>query len=104
VLADVVRDVTRLTQTPPDLAGMMVLGVIGAVSSRRVDVAIGRTHVEPMNLYGAVVSDSGTRKGPALRAVLALSMRCNRDFAERLSRRSSGRRNGGSSQRNGSSG
>ena len=71
VLADMVRDVAAVTQTPPDLAGTMALGVVGAVCSRRVDVEIGRTHVEPLNLYCAAVAASGERKGPALRAMLA---------------------------------
>jgi hypothetical protein len=71
VLANMVNDVARVTQTPPDLAGLMALGVIGFVCSRRVDVAIGSTHIEPLNLYCACVAESGARKGPAQRAVTA---------------------------------
>jgi hypothetical protein len=71
VLAAMVDDVVRVTQTPPDLAGLMVLGVVGFVCSRRVDVAIGSTHIEPLNLYCACVAESGARKGPAQRAVTA---------------------------------
>jgi hypothetical protein len=75
VLADMVRDVAAVTQTPLDLAGSMGLGVLGAAGSRRADVAIGLTsnptHVEPLNLYIACVAASGTRKGPAQRAMSA---------------------------------
>jgi replicative DNA helicase len=71
VLANKVRDVARVTQTPPDLAGTVGLATIAASGARRVDVAIGTTHVEPVNLYGACVAESGTRKGPAQRAMSA---------------------------------
>jgi replicative DNA helicase len=73
LLADQVREVARVTQTPPDLAGTSGLVVTSASVSRRVDVAIGLpdnpTHLEPLNLFGACVSASGTRKGPAQRAM-----------------------------------
>jgi hypothetical protein len=68
-LRDRVVDVSRVTQTPPDLAATCGLVVVGSLGARRVDVAIGRTHIEPVNLYGAVISESGTRKGPAQRAM-----------------------------------
>jgi hypothetical protein len=69
VLRDQVRDVSRVTQTPPDLAASSGLVVVGSVGARRVDAAVGRTHIEPLNLYGATVAESGTRKGPAQRAM-----------------------------------
>jgi replicative DNA helicase len=69
VLADKVRDVARVTQTPPDLAATSALVAVAAVAARRVDVAIGRTHSEPVNLYAATIAESGTRKGPAQRAI-----------------------------------
>ena len=69
VLRDQVLDVSRVTQTPPDLAATSAVVVVAAVAARRVDVAIGRTHIEPLNLYGATIAESGTRKGPAQRAI-----------------------------------
>jgi Protein of unknown function (DUF3987)/Bifunctional DNA primase/polymerase, N-terminal/Primase C terminal 1 (PriCT-1) len=71
VLADVVVDIATVTQTPVDLAGLGVLTVIGAMGARRIDVAIAQTHIEPLNLFAAVVAGSGERKGPVLRAVLS---------------------------------
>jgi hypothetical protein len=71
VLANKVRDVARVTQTSADLAATAGLVVAASVGARRVDVAVGTTHVEPVNLYGAIISESGTRKGPAQRAMSA---------------------------------
>jgi replicative DNA helicase len=70
VLADFILDQSSLTQTPPDLSALLVLGVLGASCARRVDVAIGRTHVESLNLYIMAVAESGERKGPPMRAAL----------------------------------
>jgi replicative DNA helicase len=71
VLGDRVRDVARVTQTPPDLAGTCGLVTVAAAGARRVDVMIGTTHVEPVNLYALCVAESGTRKTPAQRAMSA---------------------------------
>jgi hypothetical protein len=67
VLRDMVCDVARVTQTPPDLAAVAGLVNIGAIGARRFDVAIGTSHKERINIFGAVVAESGTRKGPAQR-------------------------------------
>jgi hypothetical protein len=70
-LGDRVRDVARVTQTPPDLAATCGLVTVAAAGARRVDVMIGTTHVEPVNLYALCVAESGTRKTPAQRAMSA---------------------------------
>jgi hypothetical protein len=76
VLADVITDIARVTHTPLDFAGLGTLLVVSTLASRRVDVAIGPTlpritHIEPLNLYGMLIANSGERKGPVHRAVLA---------------------------------
>ena len=75
VLAEHVDDVARVTQVPPDLPGAAALGVVAASVARRAVVALGDgatpTHVEPLCLYVAAVSPSGTRKSAALRDMLA---------------------------------
>jgi hypothetical protein len=70
-LAEVVSDIATVTHTPVDFAGLGVLAVLSTLVSRRVDVAIGRTHVEPLNLYLMLIANSGERKGPVHRATLA---------------------------------
>ena len=69
MLANQIADVAAATQTPPDLAGTMGLAVLAYLGSRRVDVAVGSTHHEPLNQYCAAIAASGTRKGPAQRAM-----------------------------------
>src|SRR5438034_5792456 len=75
VLADQVADVARVTQVPTDLPGAIALGVVAACAARRAVVALGDgptpTHVEPLCLYVAAVSPSGTRQRAALRDMLA---------------------------------
>jgi hypothetical protein len=70
-LAEVVSDIATVTHTPVDFAALGVLAVLSTLASRRVDVAIGRTHVEPLNLYLMLTANSGERKGPVHRATLA---------------------------------
>jgi hypothetical protein len=70
-LAEVVSDIATVTHTPVDFAALGVLAVLSTLASRRVDVAIGRTHVEPLNLYLMLIANSGERKGPVHRATLA---------------------------------
>jgi hypothetical protein len=76
VLAHVIIDIASATHTPLDFAGLGTLLVLSTLASRRVDVAIGPTparitHIEPLNLYGMLIANSGERKGPVHRAVLA---------------------------------
>ena len=70
-VADMVQDVAQVTKVPPDLPALVGLGAVAAAGARRALVAIGGTHTEPLNLYTAPVAESGERKGPMLRAMLA---------------------------------
>jgi hypothetical protein len=71
ILAEVVTDIATVTHTPVDFAALGTLAVMSTLASRRVDVAIGRTHVESLNLYLMLIANSGERKGPVHRATLA---------------------------------
>jgi hypothetical protein len=71
VLRAVVEDIAQVHQVPLDMPGVLVLGAISGLCARRLDVAIGQSHVEPLNLFCLAVGISGLRKGPALRDVLA---------------------------------
>ena len=52
------------TQTPRDLAAMVVLGVLAAACSRRAVVEVTADWSEPLNLYIVPAMASGTRKSP----------------------------------------
>lgn len=53
--------VSRSTQTPPAMAVLCALGVLGTLLQRRYVVDLG-THTEPLALWTVSVSPSGTRK------------------------------------------
>lgn len=82
-LAEVVRDIAEVVQVAPDFPAVGVLITLGAAVARRGIVAIGNTHEEPFNLYGAVVAASGGRKSPVQRAVTAPMVARERELQQR---------------------
>jgi hypothetical protein len=70
-LARLATSVVKTHQVPLELFAPMLLAVVAAAAARRVEVAVGSTHREPLNLYVAIASDSGEKKGPALREAKA---------------------------------
>ncbi|WP_326671251.1 YfjI family protein [Streptomyces sp. NBC_01257] len=67
-LGDMVADVAEETQTPPDLAGCLALGVLATAAGGRATVCVRGHWREPVNLYTAVALPPGNRKS----AVFAL--------------------------------
>lgn len=61
-LADFVAAEAAATQTPPDLAGALVLATVSACAGGRIRVQASPGWVEPTNLYAAAVLGSGERK------------------------------------------
>jgi hypothetical protein len=61
-LRDYVEAVATASQTPVDLAGMLVLSAIATACARRMVVVVSPDHVEPVNLFVAVAMPSGSRK------------------------------------------
>jgi hypothetical protein len=66
-----VRALAEFTQTPEDLAGMLVLGVLGAGLARKFRVCPRSGWEEPTNLYAVVALPSGNRKSAVFAEVLA---------------------------------
>ncbi|MBA4256934.1 MAG: hypothetical protein C0445_13775 [Polaromonas sp.] len=58
---DMVAAVAKSTQTPTAISVLCALGVLATLLQRRFDVDCG-THTEPLPIWGASVSPSGTRK------------------------------------------
>jgi len=58
---DMVAAVSRSTQTPTAISVLCALGVLGTLLQRRFEVDTG-THTEPLPVWCASVSPSGTRK------------------------------------------
>jgi len=62
LLARYAKSLAKSYQVAPDLAAGAVLGMAAASAAGRGAVAIGDTHVEPLNLYIAPVAPPGERK------------------------------------------
>ena len=58
---DMVAAVAKSTQTPTAISVLCALGVLATLLQRRFEVDCG-THTEPLPIWGASVSPSGTRK------------------------------------------
>ncbi len=58
---DMVAAVAKSTQTPTAIGVLCALGVLGTLLQRRYEVDTG-THTEPLAIWAASVSPSGTRK------------------------------------------
>jgi hypothetical protein len=61
-LADYIGTLAKSHQVAADLIAGAVLGMAAAAAAGRAEVAIGNTHVEPLNLYLAPVAPPGERK------------------------------------------
>jgi replicative DNA helicase len=66
-VGDYVSAVACVHQVSADLVAAAALGTLAAAGAGRVEVEIGSTHVEPVNLYIAPVADPGERKAQVLR-------------------------------------
>ena len=62
VLGDYVRELAATNQVPLDIPACAALGTLHAAIARKVEVQIGETHREPLNIYLAPTAGSGERK------------------------------------------
>lgn len=70
VMRDMVRAVARSKQVPEDLPAVLGLAAVSTLVAPYLQIQRGTGWSEPLNLYGAVVMDSGTGKTPAERDVM----------------------------------
>lgn len=66
-LGEMVNAVSKATETPVELAGMLGLAVVAACIAGKVTVSPEPGYVEPLNIYAAVGMESGNRKTAVLR-------------------------------------
>jgi replicative DNA helicase len=82
-IRNMVKAVSRETETPVDLAAMLGLAVLSTACSRHIVVAPRRTkYVEPLNTYSITVLPSGARKTPVFNAMSAPVMAYERELAK----------------------
>ena len=68
-VAEYVTALADSTQTPPDLAAMLVLAALATAAGRKVNVLVRPGWLEPLNLYLTVAMAPGTRKSPVFARV-----------------------------------
>jgi hypothetical protein len=74
--------VSEATQTPPDLAGVLVLAVTGAALAKKVRVQVRPGWDEPLNLWGVVAAPPGDRKTAVVAQVRAPVDEAQRQLAD----------------------
>jgi replicative DNA helicase len=62
-----VEAVAEETQTPPDLPGVLFLGVLATAAGGRAEVEVQAGWTEPLNLYAVPALDPGSRKSAVVR-------------------------------------
>ena len=65
-LGEMVTAVSRATETPIELPGMLGLAVAAACIAKKVTVSPEPGYIEPVNIYTAVAMESGNRKTAVL--------------------------------------
>ena len=74
--------VTKFLQTPPDLAGCLVLTALSTAAGGRAVVEVRPGWHEPVNLYVVVALPPGERKSPAFKALTAPILDAERRLVE----------------------
>jgi hypothetical protein len=83
-LAEWVEAEAQATQTPPDLAGMLVLAIAAAAVARKFRVQVRSRWSEPLNLFTVVALPPGERKSAVFADAIAPVRAVERAEIERL--------------------
>jgi replicative DNA helicase len=79
---DMASAVTTFLQTPPDLAGCLVLAALSTAAGGRAVVEVRPGWREPVNLFVVVALPPGERKSPAFKALTAPLLAAERALIE----------------------
>ena len=79
-----IEAVAESLQVPVDMPAMLALAVGGASLAKRIDVHVQGDHIEPVNLFVAVVMESANRKSSTFRAITQPLYDFEHDESERL--------------------
>jgi hypothetical protein len=83
-IADMVAAVAEFTQTPPDLAGTVALGVLSACAGGHAVAEVRPGWREPVNLFTVVAMPPGSRKSPVFATMTAPLLDVEHDLVDRL--------------------
>jgi hypothetical protein len=83
-LRDYVQAEATATQTPADLAGMLVLTAVAAACAKKVEVKINEGYVEPVNIFTVTALPPGSRKSAVFDAVVRPIAKFEEETKQRL--------------------
>jgi len=84
VLREFVLAEAEATQTPPDLAAMLVLSAVAATVAGRIEIEAREGWIEPLNVFTVTALAPGNRKTAVTREVIAPLLKLERDLIEEL--------------------
>ena len=70
-LGQYVKAVSVATQTPPEMAGILSLGVLATLFQRRYTLEVRPGWTEPLSMFVAAVAGPGERKSSVMKAMTA---------------------------------
>jgi len=82
VVANMVREVAKATQTDPGMSGAVALGVMATAVGGDVEVHVTTGYFEPTNLFVAVVARPGERKSAVCTAMTAPLVDLERELVQ----------------------
>jgi len=82
-IADYVEALAECTQTPPEMAATLVLGVLATVFQARFNIAVTPDWQENLNLYTVAIAPPGERKSPVIAALTAPLYAYQKDRVQR---------------------
>ena len=84
VFRDYVSALAAFAEVPPDLPGILTLGVTAAAIARKVRIQVRDGYSEPLNIFAAVAMPSGTRKTAVFSHVTAPLVEYERELLDRM--------------------
>jgi hypothetical protein len=81
-LGDMIRAVAEHTETPPELAAMFCLAVLGTCFQRKIIICIKDGYHEPLNIWTLAALDSGNRKTSVMEAMTEPLIEWEREKSE----------------------
>ena len=70
-LADFTQSVSEYTQTAPEMAGVLVLGALGAIFQKKYNVQSINKNIEQLSIYAVAISPPAERKSEVIRHIIA---------------------------------
>jgi len=70
-LADFAQSISEYTQTAPEMAGVLLLGALGAVFQKKYNVRSINKNIEQLSIYAVAISPPAERKSEVIRHIIS---------------------------------